>query len=254
MAPVAPRGSGHARPPRACGTGDLALAAPPANEQLEGQKLEQEVRKLRNENNRLESRREYVLAFAPFITVLGALFAIGLPVWKEARERRAQREKELAQRAEELEQRKLETQRRFEEQFGRAIADLGDDKEAVQVSGAVSLENFLRPDYAEFHDQVYRVLSANLTVAHGPLVNRFLVRGFAKAARAYIAAAAERNEAATLDFVRFDANRVDLSGLNLTGADFAFGHFRGANLTGCNLTRRSAARPTSKRCASRAPR
>lgn len=210
--------------------GTSAFAATPTKDELERQKLEQEIRKLRTDNDRAESKREYFLAFAPFVTVIGAILAIGLPVWKETRERRHQR-------AEELEQQKLELRRRFEEQFGRAIADLGDDKEAVQVSGAVLLENFLRPDYADFHDQVYRVLCANLTVDHSRLVNRFLARAFAQAARVHVAAAAKSGERATLDFARCHANRVDLSGLDLTGADFAFGHFRSANLTGCDLTR-----------------
>ena len=212
--------------------GTFALAALPPKDELERQKLVEEVRKLRGEND--ETLREKAIAFLPFVTVFGtvllAVAGVVVPLIREAQERRAQREREL-------DQRKQEARRLFQEQLAGAIADLGSDKEAVRVSAAVSLENFLADDYAEFHDQVYRVLCANLGVDHGRLVNRFLVRAFAKAARMRIAEAEKTGESPTLDFARCDAERVDLSDLNLQDADFAFGRFKSANLTGCDLTR-----------------
>jgi uncharacterized protein YjbI with pentapeptide repeats len=200
-----------------------AVQAPPVRTELENRKLRAEIRKLELENARSDSLREDILAWAPFVTVLVAVAGLVVPVLRETRANRRQRERELEQR--------------FDEQFAQAISNLGSDKDAVRVSAAVALAGFLRPRYLQFHEDVYRVLCANLGADHSEFVNRFLVRAFAQAARMHVAEARRTGTPAELDLVRCNLGRVDLSGLDLTGADVAFADLRHANLTSCVLDR-----------------
>lgn len=228
----------------------LVSGAAAAPAPLEEQKLRAEIHKLELENERAGSGVQRLLDFAPFLTILVAAGGLVFPVWREAREHRRQRERELRQR--------------FDEQFATAIGNLGAESPAVQVSAVVALENFLRPEYAEFHAQVYRVLCANLGAAPDDLVSRFLVRAFARSARlafppapvgadgvvraslaraaAPDAADAPRARRDELDLAHCRAPRLDLSGLDLaasdlTGADLAYAQLQRATLTGCVLFR-----------------
>jgi uncharacterized protein YjbI with pentapeptide repeats len=200
-----------------------AERAPPGQTRLEQQKLRAEIRKLELENARSDSLREDVLAWAPFVTVLVAVGGLLVPVVRETRANRRQRERELEQR--------------FDEQFAQAISNLGSDKDAVRVSAAVALSGFLRPRYSQFHDDVYRVLCANLGAEHSEFVNRFLVRAFAQALRMHVAEAKRVGAPAEIDLARCNVGRIDLSGVDLTGADIAFADLGHANLTGCVLDR-----------------
>lgn len=214
-----------------------APAAPAqSREDLETQKLQEEVRQLRIANDNSDSTREDILDYAPFITVLVALLGAGIPIWKELRERRRQREEAFKQRQTEFRQIQLEAQRRFEEQFAAAIANLDTEKsEAVRVSAAISLGFFVSPEYAQFRGKVFPVLCANLTIRQPRTVNRFLVQAFEKALRLKLEEAAAKGEKEPVDLARCHIDHAVLTGLNLTKADLGFTHLRGADLTYCNL-------------------
>jgi uncharacterized protein YjbI with pentapeptide repeats len=206
---------------------DAGLGADKAR--LEVEKLRQEVRKLRAENDRSGSVRESVLAWAPFATILLAVGGVVVPLTREARQQREHR-------AAELEQRRLEELRRFDELFGQAVANLGSDNESVRVSGAVTLQNFLRPEYELFQDQIYSVLRANLGVNHSRLVNRFLLRAFERAIRLRLARD-DATDREPVDLARCRMARANFDGLNLEEADLAFATLAQASLRGARLVR-----------------
>lgn len=210
-----------------------------SRQQLENQKLSEEVRQLQIANERSDSTREDILDYAPFITILVALLGAGVPLWKEARERRRQREEALEQQVAEFRQTQLETQRHFEDQFAAAIANLDTEKsEAVRVSAAISLGFFVSSEYAQFRDKVFPVLCANLTVKQPRTVNRFLVQAFEKALALKLAEdLPEGKKREPQDLARCHLDHAKFSGLDLTEADLGFTHLRCADLTGCNLER-----------------
>ena len=204
-----------------------AAAAGPTQAQLEREKLQQEIRQLKHQNDRASSAFGTLLDLAPFLTVLAAVAAVVVPLRSEAKKQRAQRQAEFAQR-------ELEQQRRLDDLFAQAVGNLGSDNESVRVSAAVTLENLLRPGYEPLHDQVYAVLRANLGVKHTPLVNRFLVDGFERAIRLHLA---PDGSTEPVDLVGCHLPRVDLSKLNLEGADLAFATLHDANLRNADLHR-----------------
>jgi uncharacterized protein YjbI with pentapeptide repeats len=216
-------------------------ATPPSPQteraRLQTEKLRQEVRQLRISNDYAVSVRKKVLDAAPFVTVLIGVFGVGWPVARELAAQRRQRDMDREQRANELEQRRVEAGRRFQESFAAAVANLGSKTDSVRVSAAVALQSFLTPEYEAFHDQVFSVLCANLTVEDHPrIVNRFLVRAFSQALRLRLAAdAAAGRRGEPLDLAHCQMRRVDLHGLDLTKVDLAFAYLRGANLVGTVL-------------------
>jgi uncharacterized protein YjbI with pentapeptide repeats len=198
--------------------------------QLENEKLREEIRQLRAENDRADSVREDVLAYAPFITALVAIFGLAIPVLKEVRDNRNQRR-------EELEQERAESRRRFDEGFAQAVSNLGSESESIRVSAVVSLDAFLRSEHKDSHDQVYRVICANLSVDQPEMVNRFLIRAFEHAIRLHLAAAQESGESPSLDLAHTSLRRARLAQLDLSNADLAFADLRGADLTESKLRR-----------------
>jgi Pentapeptide repeats (8 copies) len=231
--------------------GDAAAvqAAPRPTKRLQEQKLREEVRQLRIQNDRAGSLREELLAWAPFITVLVGVFGVVLPVVHEVRQQRDQRaaeleqrrleeERRLEQRAAELEQRRIEERRRFDSLFAQAVADLGSSRESVQVSAAIALQSFLRAEYNEFHPQIHAVLCANLAIEHSPLVGRFIVRAFQDSIRLHLGWRRQQSDPTPLDLANCQMPRVDLEGLDLgERADIAFASFRRANLRSVRLFR-----------------
>jgi uncharacterized protein YjbI with pentapeptide repeats len=235
----------------------LARAAPPTRQQLDIQKLQQEIRKLKLENDRSSGIGGGLLRWGPFVAVAGGVITVLVAVRKEVRENRQQRADELKQRKVESEQKAVEAkqererkeaelraqeaeaQRRFDNLFGQAVINLGSDNEGVQASAVVLLETFLGDEYATFHEQVYRILRANLgaNLAHAPLVNRLLVHAFEKAIRRRLAAAAGSGDAERLDLANCMLPRVDLHGLGLVQVDLAFSTLLDANLDGADLTK-----------------
>jgi hypothetical protein len=187
-------------------------------EQLEEEKLREEIRNLRRE-------RSFWATF-PYVGVLTGIAAIAT-VGLTARQH-------LRQRSVELQQQEAEAVRRLDELFNNVVMNLGSDSTALQASAAVALLSFLRDDppaYGAYHEQVFWLLVAQLKVDHGREVNQLLVRVFERAVRLYLAEAeANGVELDELDLSRALLKRVDLSGLYLPSVDVAFARLDGANL------------------------
>ncbi len=64
--------------------------------------------------------------------------------------------------------------RQFHANFTSIVADLGSDS-SLQASAASTLAIYLDDRYAEFRENVVRVVIANLKADHSPVVHRLLV-------------------------------------------------------------------------------
>ena len=214
-------------------------------DQLELDKLRQEIRKLELENERLNSASSLFLAWAPFVTALVALIGAGLTIWKHIDET-SQRQKI------EIHQREQETLRRFSESFAATAKNLGDDSPAIQAAAASSLMSFLKPQYREFSEDVFLLLLASLKVSREQSVADILVRVFEKAlpleleqlARPGGSAGQRDTDRANLplDLARTYLYRVDLGGLDFQAfdLDIAYANLKGANLSDCSFHRLKA--------------
>ncbi len=185
----------------------------PTNQRLQNQKLEQEIRKLRLENERSSSPFGAVLALAPFITVLVAVAGVALTLWKQRAESAQSRSEAIHQQQLDREQRERESLRRFDENYANAVENLGAESKALQVSAAVSLMGFLKPRYEEFHPDILALLIANLKLDSDETVNRVLVQAFERAIRLEPARLALGDD---VDLARAKLPRVDLEGVELS--------------------------------------
>lgn len=208
----------------------VALVAPGGlaqqKDQLEQEKLRQEISKLENENDWLSSRWGRFLRAAPILTALVAVAAAALTLWKHINETGRHRHDELVQR-------EKESVRRFDEKFTSIVANLGAESPSLQASAAASLMTFLRPGHEEFFDDIFLLVVANLGIKRDRVVRNLLTRVFEKAIRV---TTSQRDH---LDLSRTYLARVDLHDidLNRTSLDIAFADLRSANLTGLNAFR-----------------
>jgi len=195
-------------------------------EQLEDEKLRQEVLKLRLENQKRSSLWELLPSYATIITTFVAVIGVFVTIWRQINERARDRE-----------QREDDSRRRLDERFTSIVGNLGSESEAIQASATVSIMTFLKPEYEVFHSQVFMVLLANLKIQHSEAVNKLLVGAFEKAIRIQLQALRDQGEQLELDLSRAHLDRIDLSNTDLTGADLGFTELRHANLTNAVLFR-----------------
>jgi len=212
---------------------------PPTNQvtqQLEQEKLREEIRKLQHENRNEHGLRgffsQYSGSLTAFVTALVAVGGLWLTIRQQTRERARQQDQDRQQRDRDREQRELESQRQLDERFTSILNDLGSASEAVQAGAAISLLTFVRPEHEAYHRQVRLAALANLKVEHPPAVTRILIDVLEAAFRA-----ADRLDSIERDLSRAELERIDLSGLDLSEADLAFANLRGANLSNATLTR-----------------
>lgn len=197
-----------------------------SSDELATEKLRQEVTQLQIQTERLNSPWQTVSSYATFITAVVAVAGVFLTVWKQFSERERDRE-----------QREAESRRRLDEKFSSVITDMGSDNPSLQVSAVVSLMTFLRPEYVEFHEQVYLVLLANLKIKASPQVNRLQIQAFEKALTLMLKEPREPSKPLELDFSNIHLYHTNLSGLDLSNVDLGFADLRLANLIGTNLFR-----------------
>ena len=122
----------------------------------------------------------------------------------------------------------------IEDRFNKMVADLGSPNLAVQISAAVMLLVFLKPEYASYHDRVYYILRAHLRDDHHAGVRELLVDAFERAIRLGLPYTETKS---SLDMSRTNLPRIDLGGLDLSGADIAFANLHGSNLEETKLFR-----------------
>ena len=204
---------------------------------LQNEKLRQEILMLQLENKKLNSLWELLAAYATLLTALAALIGVIVTIYKQINERSRQQELDRRQRVLDRNQREDDSLRRLDEKFTSIVTNLGSKRSSIQASAAVSIITFLKPEYKVFHNQVFMILLANLKVTHSDAVNKLLIKGFEKAIRIILQSVQERDELFELDLSGSNLYRVDLSGLDLSQADLGFAKLQGANLTNANLHR-----------------
>jgi uncharacterized protein YjbI with pentapeptide repeats len=202
--------------------------------ELEDEKLRQEIRKLRLENDRSSSPWDALLTSAPFLGAIVAVAGVVLTLWKQIAENNRQRKVELKQKDE-------DSLRRFDENFTSIVGNLGSDSVALQASAAASLSPFLKNRYKDLHRDVFMVLVANLKIDREIVVRDTLTRVFEIAIRKELDSIAkgEEERLTLLDLSRAKLVRANLESLDFSQVevDFAFADLTRANLTGAQLPR-----------------
>ncbi len=193
------------------------------SDELSNEKLRQEIRNLIIENNQLVSPWQQISSYATVFTVIVAIIGAFTTIWKQFSEQQRDRE-----------QREAESMRRLDEKFSSLVQDLGSDNTSLKVSAVVSLLTFLKEEYAQFHEQVYLVLLANLKIKQDLQVNRLLIRAFEKALQLKLEG---KPPSESLDLTHTCLYHIDLSKLDLTSADMAFADLQSASFRGTKLFR-----------------
>lgn len=117
------------------------------------------------------------------------------------------------------------------------VSSFASDSAAVRASATVSLMTYLRPEYEQFHSQVFMFVLTNLKLDQESEVRRLLSRVFEEAIRLQLNSRRKEECQRAKELARVQLSRVDLSALDLSEADLAFASFNGANFRGTNLFR-----------------
>ena len=227
--------------------------------QLQDEKLRQEIRQLQISNDQDNSLQHALLAWAPFVTGLGAIAAVGATLWKQASDLAAARdqlrdEHEKTRAAnDQWQQRFLEDQRssreqedeeslrRFDANLSMVITNLGSASETLQVNAAAALATYLKPRYRAFHLDLLTVLTANLRLRPDASVARVLGSDLERLLRmifgnpeAYGNDMPNDLDLSRATLQRFDVSAVDFGG---TAIDVAFADLSQARLADAKLFR-----------------
>lgn len=205
--------------------------------ELQTEKARQELVQLQLENEKTSDLWSILPSYATLLTAIVAVIGVFVTIWKQISENKRQRELDARQRQLDREQRETESKRQMDLKFTSIIENLGSESQSIQIIAAVSLLTFLRPEYKDYHDQVYLILLANLKTDHSPEFNKSLVESFEKAVRVKIQTAQEDGKQVHLNLSNANLYRINLSGLDLSNADLGFADLRLANLIGANLFR-----------------
>jgi uncharacterized protein YjbI with pentapeptide repeats len=210
--------------------GHAARAAPAVGQQttaqLEQEKLRAEIRKLKDDSGGAADFARVAPAITALVAVVGALATLWRQLGESSRQRTLDRQ-----------QRERERIQRFDEQFGKMVENLGSDSNATRAAASAQIATFLRPEYGEFHEQVFMLLVATLRFPRQDVSDRILARAFQRVAPGQIGHLREADPAIQLDLSRCYLARIDMSGVDLHEADIAFADLHGTVLRGCNLRR-----------------
>jgi len=199
-------------------------------QQLQEEKLRQEIQQLQLENERARGHWGLVRTYSPLATALVALLGVLVTIWKQIHESNRQRDLDRKQR-------EADSVRRLDEKFTSIVTALGSKSEAVRAGAAVSIATFIKPEYKALHEHVYPILLANLKIQHSEEIHRLLLKAFNKQIRFELELVQKQGGTIDLDLSRCYLNRADLSGLDLSEADFAFAKLRYVNLENAVLRR-----------------
>ncbi len=202
-----------------------------SREQLEVEKLQEEVEKLRIENDDASGFEGIVATYGGLLAGLAALAGVALTLFKQIEEQSRQRTLDREQREKDREQRERERLNRREEKFAKALEGLGADSPSVQIGAATTLATFVTEADRHLLHEVRMAALANLKVDHPAPVKKALTNVLQKAIREAPLEPFER------DFSRADLERIDMSGIDLSEADLAFANLCGAELGGARLFR-----------------
>lgn len=202
-----------------------ATAELPAKDELERQKLNEEVRKLKHGNRIAEGFSGILSRYATLVTAAAAAGGLIFTILKQSSDRRAERERDAAARATESEQ-------RLEDRFAAILSELGETATAKQAGAAASLVSYLRPEHKRFHHQVRIAVLTNLKVDHEEPIRKLLARVYKEALTS-----GEAADGFERDLSRAKLGNTDLSGLELREADLGFADLSHSTLVGCDLYR-----------------
>lgn len=209
-------------------------------EKLQETKLLCEIEKMQTEIQLASSRWAKFTQAAPFMTAIIALIGVFITFWKQLNESSRQREADKSQ----IEREAL---RRFDEKFNQIVEGLGSPVAAIQAGAAVSILSYLRPEYNDFHEQVFLILIASLKTAHDEVTNSFLVQAFERSVSITSmevekknAGIDEKEEKISLDLSHCNLAGVRLPCVNLSWANVQESHLEKVILRGACLQRLSA--------------
>ena len=217
-------------------SGQTGTPSPDTNQSA---KTQAEIDKLREETKKLETDNSLLGRLPAYGAVFAAIVALGgvyLTLRQQRADRRRDKETAIQQRNKDRDERDKERQRRFDEHFQRMVADLTSGTPAVRASAAAAIETFLKPEHEPFHEQVLRLLMANLKFPRGDLTDRIIGQAFASGIRQHKDKLRELSVAG-LDLYEANLCRADLSGLDLEGCDMVRANLHGTDFTGARLCR-----------------
>lgn len=229
------------------------------SQQLQDEKLKQEIRELEIGNAQSVSIQQTILEWAPFATAFGGIIAVGAALWKNASELEASRkqlsvEYEKSRIAQDQwrdqfieDQRKVRVQeqeealRRFDTNLSSVITNLGAASETLQVNAAAALGTYLKPRYSPFHSDLLVVLCANLRLRPTDAVARMLGSDLERLLRLMLSKppGVDYDFPSHLDLSRASLQRLDVSNIDFDGVivDVAFADMTDANLVEASLFR-----------------
>ena len=233
---------------------------------LEQQKLEEEIRQLRLANEQASGWFAGLLPLAPFLTVLIAVFTLAGALWKQSSDvvsarmaseaetkrwreefteqqlleaTKAQQWREEFTRQQELDRDEAEQEHlgRFDEALSRISTQISSDNPGLSLNGAAALGVFAKERYQDLHVDLLRIVVANLKSAPPDDVSDLLRGHLSRVLQMLFAPGRTLNGdlPVPIDLTELNLNRLDLRGLHLppSGAlDLAF-----ANLSETRMPR-----------------
>lgn len=267
---AAPVGAATLAPVSSVQTATDEPPAVPPKEELERQKLEEEVRQLRLANSRSEGWLGDFLPFAPFVTVLVAVGTLAAALWKQSKDATGarlaaaaeaarwradfvrQQETEAAKneqwRLEFVRQQQLDRANaeqkalgRFDETLSRISAQISSDTPGLSLNGAAALGLFVKPRYQDLHSDLLRIIVASLKAAPKKEVGDLLRDDLGRVLGLLFASGqANPDVPSPLDLTNLNLQRLDLQGLQLPkGAvlDLAFATLDDADFSEMTMAR-----------------
>ncbi len=251
---------------------------------LEQQKLEEEIRQLRLANDQSSGWFAGLLPLAPFVTVLIAVFTLAGALWKQSSDvvsarmaseaetkrwreeftqqqlleaTKAQQWREEFTRQQELDREEAEQEHlgRFDEALSRISTQISSDNPGLSLNGAAALGVFAKDRYQDLHADLLRIVVANLKSAPPDDVSDLLRGHLSRVLQMLFAPGRPPTSdlPVPIDLTELNLYRLDLRGLHLpAGAHSIWPSPTSAApisvrpaCPGCAGTRRSSTAPAS---------
>ena len=270
MGPVG-AAEGLAMPGVTAGPGMQAAVPTTTLDDLEQQKLEEEIRQLRLANEQASGWFAGLLPLAPFVTVLIAVFTLAGALWKQSSDvvsarmaseaetkrwreeftqqqlleaTKAQQWREEFTRQQELDRDEAEQEHlgRFDEALSRISTQISSDNPGLSLNGAAALGVFAKDRYQDLHADLLRIVVANLKSAPPDDVSDLLRGHLSRVLQMLFAPGRPPTSdlPVPIDLTELNLYRLDLRGLHLPAGgalDLAFANLSSANFSETRMPR-----------------